>query len=53
MEKLALSLTGKRLNTRRYPRLLTLRVGCFFLGDEGFPDSSVGKESTCNAGDPV
>ena len=22
------------------------------LRDEGFPDSSVGKESTCNAGDP-
>ena len=26
---------------------------CFFNdGGNGFPDSSVGKESTCNAGDP-
>ena len=24
----------------------------YFIEVEGFPDSSVGKESTCNAGDP-
>ena len=32
-----------------FPSLLNLSWPC----DSGFPDSSVGKESTCNAGDPV
>ena len=27
-------------------------VLCLCIGVKGFPDSSVGKESTCNAGDP-
>ena len=30
--------------------LKKLFIGC--IGSWGFPDSSVGKESTCNAGDP-
>ena len=29
-----------------------LRILFFFLNLEGFPDSSVGKESPCNAGEP-
>ena len=34
----------------------TLKMSTFYyvqiIAQEGFPDSSVGKESTCNAGDP-
>ena len=34
----------------------TLKISTFYyvqiIAQEGFPDSSVGKESTCNAGDP-
>ena len=32
--------------------LTVVLIGISLISSEGFPDSSVGKESTCNAGDP-
>ena len=34
------------------PELFLLRGIWYLLGASGFPDSSVGKESACSAGDP-
>jgi len=35
-------------HTKKYNSILKEQLTCL----EGFPDSSVGKESTCNAGNP-
>ena len=39
------------LGTQVWPELSKKRVVYSYLLDRDFPDSSVGKESTCNAGD--
>ena len=55
--------TGEKTVVRFCPRLRfwsgtgwalngSLFVGVLLLGASGFPDSSVGKESACSAGDP-
>ena len=41
---------GQKVFLKRKAELTAFLVECHFL--KGFPDSSVGKKSTCNAGDP-
>jgi len=39
----------KKTNQKKGIKKMCLEQG---VGSKGFPDSSVGKESACNAGDP-